>query len=97
MRKRAIFYWMFLLCLMALGVEASRGIAAVPVEQEAGESAWQPLGPDWATMFAISADPNDPMRLYARSRAGVHRSVDGGDSWALVEDAYTFGGDALCW
>jgi photosystem II stability/assembly factor-like uncharacterized protein len=59
---------------------------------ENGGGGWVQTGPDGGTMFAIAADPNDPTRIYARSRAGIHRSVDGGDRWELVADAFQIGG-----
>ena len=54
----------------------------------AGEVAWMPLGRQGSTalptgpVFSVEPDPKVPGTIYAATSTGVHRSTDGGASWA---------------
>lgn len=37
-------------------------------------------------VHAMTADPDDPDRMWQQNHSGVYRSVDGGDSWTRIEE-----------
>lgn len=58
-----------------------------------GGTAWAQLSAtntsDFYYVSKIVVSPNEPLRLYAATRTGVHRSVDGGATWTAVRTATT--------
>ena len=53
------------------------------------QGTWRSIGPEGGSIFALVVDPTDPMTLYAGTRGGVFRSLDGGDNWAPINTGLT--------
>ena len=47
---------------------------------------WRRLGPDGGEMFGLAVAPGNPKVMYANSQRTVYRSLNGGATWALVND-----------
>lgn len=45
---------------------------------------WRSLGPDGGSVVAVVSAPSDPQTLYASAEGTVHRSSDGGATWAYA-------------
>jgi photosystem II stability/assembly factor-like uncharacterized protein len=54
----------------------------------AGPGFWSSTGPHGGVAYTVAADPTDPSQLYALTRGGVFRSVDGGDNWIEASDGF---------
>lgn len=75
--------------LVVVLITSIAGLITLPTTGEAnGDVSWTPIGPDGGTMFEITADPNNPLVLFARSMAGISRTTDGGATWELVRPYY---------
>lgn len=55
---------------------------------------WHQLGPSGPGSFrSLAVDPQDPLTMYAASaNAGIFKSVDGGESWELLEESQSLRG-----
>ena len=47
---------------------------------------WRRLGPDGGEMFGLAVAPGNAKVMYANSQRTVYRSLNGGATWALVND-----------
>ena len=60
---------------------AAVALAGAAPPATAGSNVWTSLGPDGGFVETVVGDPAHPQVLYAGSRGGVFKSVDGGASW----------------
>jgi len=62
-------------------------VGLLPSAVPAGVNTWTSNGPSALIIRALTFDPTAPSILYAGAEGGgVHRSLDGGDSWADISD-----------
>jgi photosystem II stability/assembly factor-like uncharacterized protein len=54
----------------------------------AGPGFWSSTGPHGGVAYTVVADPTDPSLLYAMTRGGLFRSIDGGDNWIEASDGF---------
>lgn len=52
----------------------------------AGPGYWTSNGPWGGVIYAIHPDPGNAFTLYAATRGGLFRTLDGGVSWVLIEN-----------
>jgi photosystem II stability/assembly factor-like uncharacterized protein len=45
---------------------------------------WRPAGQLEGAVHSIAHDPREPRQIYAANRKGLHRSVDGGQTWETL-------------
>jgi hypothetical protein len=57
---------------------------------QAGPGIWTSTGPHGGVAYSLATDPTDPSLLYALTRGGMFRSVDGGDNWLEANDGFGF-------
>jgi hypothetical protein len=84
--KPLFFAFLALLLFVAFGLPLN---ATPSAASPTGDPAWYSLGPDGGYVYHISVSPHDPAILFARTRAGIHRTTDGGATWELVRDWYS--------
>lgn len=53
------------------------------VSAQAGVNRFHNISPEGAEISSLAVDPRDPSTIYAASPAGIFKSVDAGESWAL--------------
>ncbi len=67
----------------------SAGILLASVAK-AGINEWTSLGPEGGVVNALAIDPSNPSTIYVGTpRGGVFKSLDGGTSWAAVNNGLT--------
>ncbi len=59
------------------------------VSARAGVDRFTNISPEGAEILALAVDPLQPSTVYAGSTAGVFKSIDAGESWALFLDTGT--------
>jgi hypothetical protein len=70
-----------------LSVALLAGVAASSFAL-AGPGYWSSTGPHGGVAYSVVSDPTDNSLLYAMTRGGVFRSVDGGDNWLDANDGF---------
>lgn len=81
-RSLIAFFSLAIVCILLIA-SWTTSLAALPLR---GEAVWEAIGPWGGEVYNVTVSPHDPLIMYARSRAGISRSLDGGASWKLVED-----------
>lgn len=70
-------------------------LALLALPAFAGVGAWTSLGPDGGPVFGLAVAPDDPDVVYAGTLAGVFKSTDGGQTWALASRGLLLQGAAV--
>lgn len=71
-----------LLSLLAIGLAAPCA---------AGPGVWTGSGPDGGSIYDVEIHPTSPALVYASTRGGIYRSVDGASTWQRIENGFGAG------
>lgn len=74
--------------LRDLATLAALGLAAPCA---AGPGVWTGSGPDGGSIYDVEIHPTSPALVYASTRGGIYRSVDGASTWQRIENGFGAG------
>ena len=60
-------------------------LLALATHVHAGNGVWSSSGPYGGVVYDVQLDPSNEFTMYASTRGGLFKSVDGASSWSRIE------------